>query len=81
MVGSDRFFEVFVDTPLEVCEARDAKGMYAQARSGAIKHFTGIDDPYEAPSAPEITIDTVAASAEENARAIVEMLKGRGFVR
>ncbi|HXH40093.1 MAG TPA: bifunctional sulfate adenylyltransferase/adenylylsulfate kinase [Thermoanaerobaculia bacterium] len=81
LVGSDHFIEVFVDTPLEVCESRDAKGMYAQARRGIIKGFTGIDDPYEPPSAPEIVLDTTQASAEENARRIVAMLQGRGFVR
>ena len=63
MVGADRFIEVFVDTPLEVCEQRDSKGMYAKARRGEIKDFTGIDDPYEAPENPEITLDTVAHSA------------------
>jgi sulfate adenylyltransferase len=73
--------EVFVDTPLEVCETRDSKGMYAKARRGEITGFTGIDDPYEPPSDPEITLDTVAHSAEENARAILTFLKRRGFVR
>src|SRR5258708_10357656 len=48
MIGGERFIEVFVDTPLDVCESRDTKGMYAQARSGAIRNFTRIDDPYEA---------------------------------
>jgi len=80
-VGADRFLEVFVDTPLEVCEARDAKGMYAQARRGQIRGFTGIDDPYEAPLAPELTLDTVKKTADENARAIVDVLRERGFVR
>jgi sulfate adenylyltransferase len=80
MVGAENFIEVFVDTPLEVCEARDEKGMYAQARSGAIKNFTGIDDPYEQPLAAELTIDTVNVTAEENATAIVELLRARGLV-
>jgi len=80
-VGADRFIEVFVDTPLEVCEARDAKGMYAQARSGKIRGFTGIDDPYEAPLVPELTLDTVNKTADENARAVVEVLRDRGFIR
>src|SRR5262249_39020069 len=53
MVGTDHFVEVFVDTPLEVCEARDTKGLYAKARRGEIKNFTGIDDPYEPPETPE----------------------------
>jgi sulfate adenylyltransferase len=80
MVGGDQFLEVFVDTPLGVCEERDPKGMYAQARRGAIKGFTGIDDPYEPPPSPEITLDTVGASAEANARRIVDALRERGFV-
>lgn len=81
MVGTDQFIEVFVDTPLETCEQRDVKGMYAKARRGEIKEFTGIDDPYEPPQHPEITLDTVAYSPEENARAILNYLIERGFVR
>ncbi len=81
MVGRDRFVEVFVDTPLEVCEQRDVKGMYAKARRGEIKGFTGIDDPYEPPRHPEIRLDTVNHTAEENARLILNYLIERGFVR
>lgn len=81
MVGSERFVEVFVDAPLEVCEQRDTKGLYAKARRGEIKGFTGIDDPYEAPLNPELTLDTVSHSAEENATRILEYLKRCGFVR
>ena len=81
MVGAEHFIEVFVDTPLEVCESRDAKGMYAAARRGAIKNLTGIDDPYEAPAAPEVTLDTTDVTAEENARRIVDVLRERGFIR
>jgi adenylylsulfate kinase-like enzyme len=81
MVGAEHFVEVFVATPLDVCESRDAKGMYAAARRGAIKNFTGIDDPYEAPVSPEITLDTTNATAEENARRIVDVLRERGFVK
>jgi adenylylsulfate kinase-like enzyme len=81
MVGASNFIEVFVDTPLDVCESRDTKGMYAQARRGAIKNFTGIDDPYEAPMAPELTLDTTSATAEENAGRIVSMLSQRGLIR
>ena len=80
MVGADHFLEIFVDAPLEVCEARDEKGMYAQARRGLIHNFTGIDDPYETPLAPELAIDAVNVTAEENSRAIVELLRVRGFV-
>lgn len=81
LVGSDHFIEVFVDTPLEVCEARDTKGMYAKARRGEIKDFTGIDDPYEPPEHPELTLDTVTHTPEENASRIVQYLLQRGFVR
>lgn len=80
MVGDDQFIEVFVDTPLEVCEQRDAKGMYAKARRGEIKGFTGIDDPYEPPLDPEITLDTVTHTPEENARQILDYLIERGFI-
>ena len=80
MVGSDRFLEVFVDTPLEVCEARDTKGLYAQARRGAIRNFTGIDDPYESPLSPELVLRTADASADENAARVVAGLARRGFV-
>ena len=81
MVGTDRFVEVFVDTPLDVCESRDKKGMYAQARRGAIRNFTGIDDPYEEPLSPEVKIETTETSAETNAGSIVEQLRAMGFVR
>jgi len=81
MVGPSSFIEVFVDTPLDVCESRDTKGMYAQARSGAIKNFTGIDDPYEAPASPELILDTTSVTAEENAGKIVAILGGHGFIR
>jgi len=80
MVGADRFVEIFVDTPLEVCEARDTKDMYRQAREGKIKNFTGIDDPYEPPLNPEIVIDTVNHSAEENAELILAYLVEHGLV-
>jgi sulfate adenylyltransferase len=81
MVGADHFVEVYMDTPLDVCESRDTKGMYAKARRGEIKGFTGIDDPYEAPENPEIALETVARSPEENARDILEYLAERGFIR
>ena len=81
MVGAHRFFEIFVDTPLEVCEARDTKGIYAQARAGVVRNFTGIDDPYEAPAAPELLLQTVGTTAEENARRIIALLRERRFVR
>jgi sulfate adenylyltransferase len=80
LIGADRFIEVFVHTPLEECEMRDVKGMYKRARRGELKNFTGIDDPYEPPVGPEIELDTLNNSAEENARLIVEYLKERRFL-
>ena len=59
------FIEVFMDTPLATCEARDPKGLYEKARSGQIKHFTGIDSPYEAPSHPEVRLDTSSMSVDD----------------
>ena len=81
MVGPERFVEVFVDTPLEVCEQRDSKGMYARARRGEIRQFTGIDDPYEPPARPDLVLDTVRMSPHENAARIVSVLSERGFLR
>jgi sulfate adenylyltransferase len=81
MMDEDQFIEVYVDTPLSVCEERDVKGMYAKARRGEIKEFTGISDPYEAPLNPEITLDTVGHTPEENARRIMRELAKRGFVK
>jgi sulfate adenylyltransferase len=81
MLGSDRFIEVFVDTPLEVCEQRDPKGIYERARRGEIEHFTGIDDPYERPIRPEIILDTVTSQAEENARIVLAHLVENGLVK
>jgi len=81
MMGEEHFVEVFVDTPLDVCEARDTKGMYAKARRKEITGFTGIDDPYEEPRHPEVTLDTVGQTPEENARKLLNYLIERGFVR
>jgi sulfate adenylyltransferase len=81
MVGQEQYLEVFVDTPLAVCEQRDIKGLYAKARRGDIKDFTGIDDPYEEPRHAEIVLDTVGYSAEENARLILSYLIDQGFIR
>ncbi len=68
-----RFLEVYVATPLEECERRDVKGLYAKARRGEIANFTGIDDPYEPPSAPELTVDTSGLSVEQAGRQIVKL--------
>jgi sulfate adenylyltransferase len=80
MVG-DGFIEVFVDTPIEVCEDRDVKGLYAKARRGEITGFTGVDDPYEAPQNPEITLDTVNFTPDQNARKIIDYLEQHGLVQ
>ena len=74
------FFEIHVATPIEVCEKRDRKGMYAKARAGLIKDFTGVDDPYEIPPSPELSIDTTALSPEESARQILLLLGQKGYV-
>ena len=80
IVGYGGFIEVFVATPLEVCEQRDRKGMYAKARAGLIKGYTGIDDPYEAPEAPEVRIDTTGITPDEAAQEILLYLGQRGFM-
>jgi bifunctional enzyme CysN/CysC len=76
MLPNGEFAEIFVDTPLEVAEARDVKGLYKKARSGALKNFTGIDSPYEAPINPDIHIDTTKMSPENAAEMIVQKLLG-----
>ncbi|MCL6431554.1 MAG: bifunctional sulfate adenylyltransferase/adenylylsulfate kinase [Anaerolineae bacterium] len=81
MVGAEQFIVVYVNTPLEVCEQRDQKGLYARARRGEVSGVTGIDDPYEVPRNPEIVVDTTRYSAEENAWQIIQYLLGRGFLR
>jgi sulfate adenylyltransferase len=74
------FIEVYVATPLEVCEQRDRKGLYAKARAGLLKEFTGIDDPYEAPENPEVLVDTTKASADQNAQQILLHLEKEGYI-
>jgi len=75
-----QFLEVFVDTPLEVCEARDPKGLYKKARAGEIKHFTGIDSAYEAPISPEVHVLTAGKSIEECALDVVSQLSELGYL-
>jgi len=74
------FVEVFCDTPIEVCEKRDVKGLYAKARAGEIKGFTGVDDPYEAPLNPEVTINTGELSVQECVDAIIDKLTALGYI-
>ena len=76
MVAEGEFIEVFVDTPLEVAESRDVKGLYKKARAGDLKNFTGIDSPYEAPTQPDIRIDTTKMTPEAAATLIVDMILG-----
>ncbi|WP_269716913.1 sulfate adenylyltransferase subunit CysN [Caulobacter sp. NIBR2454] len=76
LLAEDEFVEVFVDTPLSVAEERDVKGLYAKARAGALKNFTGVDSPYENPDKPEIRIDTTTTSPVEAAERIVDWLEG-----
>jgi sulfate adenylyltransferase len=81
MVPEGHFIQVFVDTPLEVCEKRDIKGLYAMARSGEIKNFTGIDDPYEEPIDAEVRLKTVGKTPKENAQEIIDYLIGVGYLQ
>ena len=76
LLGEREFVEVFVDTPLAEAEKRDVKGLYAKARKGELKNFTGIDSPYEAPETPEIRIDTTALTPEQAAEQIFAWLEG-----
>jgi sulfate adenylyltransferase len=79
MVG-ENFVMVYMDTPIEVCEQRDSKGLYAKARRGELKGFTGVDDPYEPPIEPEIALKTVGVTPEQNAQMIIEFLKEQGYL-
>ena len=81
MVAPGRFFEVFVDAPIEVCESRDSKGLYAKARRGELKGFTGVDDPYEPPVAAEFTLDSATQAAAANADVIIRTLLAKGLIR
>jgi sulfate adenylyltransferase len=74
------FIEIHVATPLEECEKRDRKGMYAKARAGLIKGYTGIDDPYEAPQAPELRINTTAITPDEAAQEVLLYLGQKGYI-
>ena len=80
LMGEDEFKVVYVDTPIEVAEARDAKGLYKKARAGQIKNFTGIDSPYETPENAAITIDTTTTSPEDAAEQIIEMMAQWGVI-
>ncbi|MFH6985190.1 adenylyl-sulfate kinase [Marinoscillum sp. 108] len=74
LVGGENFIEVFVDTPIEVCEQRDVKGLYAKARAGKIPNFTGIDSPFETPEHPDVHIRTAGQSVEESLKELIEQI-------
>ena len=80
LMEDGEFVEIHVDAPLDVCETRDPKGLYAKARAGVIRNFTGIDSPYEAPEAPEITVDTSKLSVDECVEELLAYLKRRGIL-
>jgi len=75
-----RFVEIYVKASVEVCEERDVKGLYAKARAGEIKEFTGVSDPYEEPLNPEIIVETERQTPEESARQILDFLEAEGFL-
>jgi len=77
IVGEGNYMEVFVDTPLEICEQRDVKGLYKKARAGEVKNFTGIDSPYETPKNPDITIKTDKMSVDEGVAMLVKLIEPR----
>jgi len=77
----DRFIEVYVKCPVEVCEERDVKGLYKKARSGEIQHFTGINDPYEKPLCPEIIVETDKETIEESTYKIIQKLEEMGYLK
>ena len=81
IAGYGGYIEVFVDAPLEVCEARDVKGLYAKARAGIIKGFTGIDDPYEAPANAEVVCHTAEETVEESAEKVLAKLRALGYLK
>lgn len=81
LLGADEFIEVFVDTPLEICEQRDPKGLYEKARTGKVRNFTGIDSPYEAPEAPELVLSTAGKTPDECAHELYRFLIAREVLK
>ena len=74
------FIEVFIDVPLEICEARDPKGLYKEVRAGKRSHFTGIDDPYEIPSHPDVHLKTYELTLEQSLKLLLEYLEREGHI-
>lgn len=81
LVAEDEFIEVFIDTPLEVCESRDPKGLYQKARKGEIPNFTGISSPYEAPTKPELHILNDKISIDDVTKQIIDYLQEKGYIK
>ena len=81
LLAPGEFIEVFVNTPIEVCEQRDPKGLYRKARAGEIPEFTGISAPYESPESPEVLLQTAGRTVDEAAQDVVDYLIARGFIR
>ena len=79
-MASTDFYEIYVKTPIEVCEQRDPKGLYQKARAGELKGFTGVDDPYEAPLTPDLELDASECSADELADEVIFFLKAKGVI-
>jgi adenylylsulfate kinase len=75
IIGLENYIEIFVDAPLEVCEQRDVKGLYKKARAGEVKNFTGIDSPYEAPTNPDMVLETGVLSIDESVGKLIEFVK------
>jgi bifunctional enzyme CysN/CysC len=80
LLAEGEFIEIHVDTPLDVAEQRDVKGLYRKARAGELENFTGIDSPYEPPESPELTINTVGCSAADAADRVIEYLRRQGLI-
>lgn len=74
IIGEDDFLEIFIDTPIEICEQRDVKGLYKKARAGEIPDFTGVSSPFERPSKPALVIETAGKSLEESSRELIEFI-------
>jgi bifunctional enzyme CysN/CysC len=80
LMAPDEFIEIFVDTPLEICEQRDPKGLYRKARRGELRNFTGLDSPYERPSNPELILDALNNSAGHLADRVIHFMQQRGLL-
>jgi len=79
-IGRDRFFEIYVKCPVEVCMNRDPKGLYKKAKAGVIKGYTGVDAPYEVPENPDLVLDTEEKTVEESSRNVLNLLDSRKFI-